>query len=83
MAVLYESKRENYLCKHNNIQYIGIGVDGYVDSEQIRACRQKEEWDWKDKKVFVGSDGAESYDNSSHAMVGYDESTGIVHAMAY
>lgn len=83
MAVLYESKRENYLCKHNNIQYIGIGVDGYVDSEQIRACRKKEEWNWKNKKVFVGSDGAESYDNSSHAMVGYDEETGIVHAMAY
>ncbi|MGN2369387.1 terminase large subunit domain-containing protein [Clostridium cagae] len=83
MATLYESKRENYLCKHNNIQYIGVGVDGYINSEQIRACRQEKEWDWTRKRVFIGSDGAESYDNSSHAMVGYDKETEIVHAMAY
>ena len=82
MAVLYESKRENYLCKHNNIQYIGVGVDGYVSLEEIRKCKQKEEWDWKGKDVYIGSDGAESYDNSSHVMIGYDEETGIVHSKA-
>lgn len=83
MAIMYESKRENYLCKHNNIQYIGVGVDGYINSEQIRSCRQSKEWNWNGKKVYIGSDGAESYDNSSHVMIGYDEETGIVHAMAY
>ena len=28
-AILYENKRENYLCKHNNIKYKGLGVEGY------------------------------------------------------
>lgn len=83
MAVLYESKRENYLCKHNNILYKGLGVDGYVNSEQIRACRQEKEWDWNGKDVFVGADGAETWDNSSVAMIGYDEETGIVHSKAW
>jgi len=70
MAILYESKRENYLCKHNNILYKGLGVDGHVNSEQIRACKQEKEWDWKGKKIFIGSDGAESFDNSSYIAIG-------------
>lgn len=83
MAILYESKRENYLCKHNNILYKGLGVDGYVNSEQIRACKQEKEWDWNGKKIFIGSDGAESFDNSSHVAIGYDEETGIVYSKAF
>ena len=31
MAVLYENRRENYLCKHNNIKYKGLGTEGYVE----------------------------------------------------
>lgn len=83
MAILYESKRENYLCKHNNIQYKGLGVDGYVSSEQIQACRATKEWDWRGKNVYIGADSAESYDNSSIVMLGYDEDTGIVHSKAW
>jgi phage terminase large subunit-like protein len=83
MAILYASKRENYLCKHNNIQYKGIGVDGYINSDQIQLCRQEEEWDWNGKDVYIGADGAESYDNSSVVMIGYDEKTGIVHSKAW
>ena len=26
MAILYENKRENFLCKHCNIKYKGLGV---------------------------------------------------------
>lgn len=83
MANLYESKRENYLCKHNNIQYKGLGVDGYVSSDQVRSCRASEEWDWYGKDVFIGADGAESFDNSSVCMLGYDEETGTVHSKTW
>lgn len=83
MAILYESKRENYLCKHANILYKGLGVDGYVNSEQIRVCKKEKEWDWNGKDVFIGADGAETWDNSSVAMIGYDEETGIVHSKAW
>ena len=33
-AILYENKRENYLCKHNNIRYKGLGVEGYIDIQK-------------------------------------------------
>ena len=39
LAVLYENKRENFLCKHCNILYNGLGVEGYVDIQKVRACR--------------------------------------------
>ena len=45
MAIEYESKRENYLCKHNNIQYKSQGTEGYINSEQIQACKNDEEKD--------------------------------------
>jgi phage terminase large subunit-like protein len=80
MAILYESKRENYLCKHNNIQYKGLGADGYVSSDQIKACKSSEEWDWYGKDVYIGADGAESFDNSSISMLAYDDKTGTVHS---
>ncbi len=83
MAILYESKRENYLCKHNNIMYKGLGTDGYVSSDQIKACKANKEWDWFGKDVYIGVDGAESYDNSSVCMLGYDELTGTVHSKAW
>ncbi|MBZ9635507.1 terminase TerL endonuclease subunit [Clostridium sp. FP1] len=82
-AISYETKRENYLCKHNNIKYKGIGTEGYVNSEQIRNCKAKEEWDWDGKDVYVGADGAETWDNSSVSMVGYDEITGEVHSKTW
>ena len=39
IAVLYENKRENFLCKHCNIQYKGLGVEGYVDIQKVKECR--------------------------------------------
>ncbi|MEH7391764.1 terminase TerL endonuclease subunit [Bacillus sp. JJ1474] len=83
MAIFYESKRENYLCKHNNIKYKGLNADGYVSSDQIKSCKAEEEWNWTGKDVYIGVDGAESYDNSSISMLGYDEETGIVHSKTW
>lgn len=83
MAILYESKRENYLCKHNNIQYKGLGVDGYVNSDQIKACRLEKDIDWNGRNVYIGEDGAETFDNSSTAMITYDEETGEVYAKVW
>jgi phage terminase large subunit-like protein len=83
MAILYESKRENYLCKHNNILYRGLGAEGYVSSEQIQNCRSGDEWNWEGKTVYIGVDAAETFDNSSVSMIGYDENTGIVHSKTW
>ena len=69
MAILYENKRENYLCKHNNIKYKGLGVEGYIEITKVRACRKpKNKEFWKGKKVFVGLDLSMTNDNTSAAM---------------
>lgn len=72
-AVDYENKRENYLCKHNNIKYKGLGVEGYVDIIKVRACKKKKdmEW-WKGRRVWLGLDLSLSEDNVSVNMGTYE-----------
>ncbi len=74
LAVLYENKRENYLCKHNNIKYKGLGVEGYVEITKVRECVRKgptKSW-WKGRRVYLGIDLSQSDDNTSVAMVTVD-----------
>lgn len=70
LAVLYENKRENYLCKHNNILYKGLGVEGFIDVQKVKLCRKEinDEF-WKGKKVWIGLDLSQSDDNTAVAMV--------------
>lgn len=69
IAVLYENKRENYLCKHNNIKYKGLGVEGYVDIQKVKLCSGDIPDDfWKDKPVWCGLDLSQTNDNTSFAM---------------
>ena len=69
MAVLYENKRENYLCKHNNIMYKGLGVEGYIEISKVIECSRKvdDKW-WRGKKVYLGLDFAHSDDNVAVAI---------------
>jgi phage terminase large subunit-like protein len=70
MAVLYENKRENYLCKHNNIKYKGLGVEGYIEITKVKECKIIENLDfWKGKNVYLGLDLSQTDDNTSVAMV--------------
>ena len=75
LAIEYESKRENYLCKHNNIQYKSHGAESYVNSEQIQLCKSDEEIDWEGREVYLGIDLASSDDNTAVSMVSYDYET--------
>lgn len=70
MAVLYENRRENYLCKHNNIKYKGLGVEGYVEITKVRACmRPADDVWWRGRRVFLGLDLSQTDDNTSVAML--------------
>lgn len=70
IAVLYESKRENYLCKHNNIMYKSFGTEGYVEITKVQECRIVEDLSfWKGKRVWLGLDLSLSNDNTAVAMV--------------
>ena len=72
-AVDYENKRENYLCKHNNIKYKSLGVEGYIDIIKVRACKKKRdtEW-WKGRRVWLGLDLSLSEDNVCVNMQTYE-----------
>ncbi len=73
-AVDYENKRENYLCKHNNIKYKSLGVEGYVEITKVRECKIKEDKEfWKGKRVWLGMDLSLTEDNTAVAMVTEDE----------
>ena len=70
MAVLYENKRENYLCKHNNIKYKGLGVEGYVEITKVQACARAEDLNfWRGRPVYLGLDLSQTDDNTAVAMV--------------
>lgn len=70
MAILYENKRENYLCKHNNIMYKGIGSEGFIDIIKVRECKiPNDDSFWIGKKVYCGLDLSATDDNTSFAMV--------------
>lgn len=72
-AIDYENERENYLCKHNNIKYIGLGVEGYVEITKVRECRRKadDRW-WKGRRVWIGLDLSLSEDNVCVNMETYE-----------
>lgn len=68
-AILYRSKRENFLCKHCNIQYRSLGIETFIDIMKVRRCKRKiEKTFWAGKRVFLGVDLSETNDNTSVAM---------------
>lgn len=69
-AILYENKRENFLCKHLNIKYKGLGTEGYVDIAKVKLCRRdKDDAFWRRKRTFVAFDLSQTGDNTAVAMV--------------
>ncbi len=82
MAVLYEDKRENFLCKHLNIKYKSLGTEGYIELDSFRECAEdfdKEFWSGRD--VYIGLDLSQTDDNTSVAMVTLADD--VIHAMVW
>ena len=76
-AIAVEKARENFVTKHCNIIYTGIGTETYVDVSAVQKCRTSH-IDWKDRTVYVGFDLSETNDNTSVAMVTADENNNII-----
>ncbi|MBR2284900.1 MAG: terminase [Ruminococcus sp.] len=72
MAVMYENRRKNFLCKHMNIQYTGLGTEGFIDLNKVRLCSFENgnapEF-WQGRRVYLGLDLSLTEDNTSVAMV--------------
>ena len=82
MAILYENKRENYLCKHSNIMYKSLGVEGYIDIQKVKLCRVDEDLDfWRGRRVWLGLDLSQTDDNTALAML--TEADGMIHAKVW
>lgn len=73
-AILYPNKRENFLCKHCNIKFKGMGAEAYIEITSVRECRRKEdiEW-WRGRRVYLGCDLSMTEDNTSVAMVAVED----------
>ena len=76
-AIEIESQRENFITKHCNIIYQGVGTESYVSIEQVQACRT-EQIDWAGRVVYVGVDLAMTSDNCSVVMCAVDEEENII-----
>lgn len=83
-AIDYENKRENFLCKHLNILYKGLGVEGFVDITKVRLCKVPQDADfWRGKRVYLGLDLSQTDDNTSVAMVTYEPDTDLIYAAVW
>ncbi|MBP5431562.1 MAG: terminase [Ruminococcus sp.] len=84
MAILYEDKRENFLCKHMNILYKGLGVEGFVEITKVKQCVVPEDISfWNGRRVYIGLDLSQTDDNTSVAMVAYDAAEDVVYAKVW
>lgn len=76
-AIAVESARENFLCKHCNIIYQGIGTETYIDVKDLQDCKVSK-IDWTGRVVYVGIDLSQSDDNTSVSFVSVDDDNNIL-----
>lgn len=76
-AIAVESARENFVTKHCNIIYQGVGTETYIDVKDVQDCKVAN-IDWRGRVVYLGLDLAETDDNASVAMVSVDDNNHIL-----
>ena len=81
-AIAIESARENFLTKHCNIIYQGMGTEAFVDVNDLQQCRVNK-IDWEGRDVYLGVDLSMTNDNCSVGMVAEDEGKILMDAVAF
>ena len=76
-AIAVESARENFVTKHCNIIYQGVGTETYIEVGEVQKCKVAK-IDWTGKVVYLGVDLSESIDNTSISMVSVDDDNNIL-----
>jgi len=76
-AIAVESARENFVTKHCNIIYQGVGTETYIDVKDVQACKVAN-INWLGRVVYVGLDLSETNDNTSVSMVAVDDDNNIL-----
>ena len=76
-AIAVESARENFVTKHCNIIYQGVGTETYIDVKDVQECKVAN-IDWTGRVVYIGLDLSETNDNTSVSMVSVDDDNHIL-----
>ena len=76
-AIAVESARENFVTKHCNIIYQGVGTETFIDTKDLQNCKVSN-IDWEGRTVYVGVDLSETNDNTSVSMVAIDDDNKIL-----
>jgi phage terminase large subunit-like protein len=76
-AIEVESARENFLTKHCNIIYQGMGTETYIPIDKVKPCAC-ESIDFTNREVWIGVDLAQTNDNCSVAIASVDENDNIL-----
>ncbi|MGN1117638.1 MAG: terminase TerL endonuclease subunit [Acutalibacteraceae bacterium] len=76
-AIESEAARENFLCKHCNIIYQGVGTESFVSVEAVRRGI-REKINFTGKMLYIGVDLSMTNDNCAVAIVSYDDELDIL-----
>ncbi|WP_206512559.1 terminase large subunit [Veillonella ratti] len=71
-AIEIESKRENFITKHCNIVYSGVGSESFINIADLQKGAV-DHIDWSGREVYLGVDLALTTDNVAVAMVSWDD----------
>ena len=66
-AIERESLRENFLTKHCNVIYQGVGTESYIPADQVAAAMEQPV-DFAGRELYVGVDLAMTNDNCAVAV---------------
>ena len=81
-AIEVEQKRENFVTKHCNIIYTGVGTESFVSLQDLQKGR-RESIDWSGRDVWLGVDLSMTIDNTSVAMVAEEDGKILAKSWAF
>lgn len=81
-AIAIESARENFLTKHCNIIYQGVGTEAFVDINDLMQCKVSN-IDWQGRGVYLGVDLSMTNDNCAIGMVAEEDGKILADAVAF
>ena len=76
-AIAIDGEKENFVTKHCNIIYQGVGTETYIDVKDVQECKVAN-IDWQGRVVYIGLDLSETNDNTSVSMVTVDDDNKIL-----
>lgn len=81
-AIAVDSARENFVTKHCNIIYQGVGTETYIDVKDVQKCKVSK-IDWSGKVVYLGLDLSQTDDNTSVSMVSEEDGKILAESIAF